>query len=94
MTYTKRKRYSKRDALRGGPGLEAFAFRAEVYCVDCAHEIIEALPESGWDLVDFFDMQRVPQPIFFDEEETSVRCAKCSAYLNRPKENGNGQHQS
>lgn len=72
--------YSKRDAMMGGPGLNGYAYRADVYCVPCGRGIIEAGPDeiSG---ADFLDSEVTPQPIFFGESDTAQHCGSCGAYL-------------
>jgi len=74
-----------RDALLGGPGLDGYAWQADVYCVDCGREITRKVfearsgapvpfPEAG-------DSDTLPQPIFFGESDGAQHCADCGEYL-------------
>ena len=80
------------EATLGGPGLRAYAYRADVYCPDCARAIIEALaPELAGELDDgtedplFSDSDTLPQPCFFPEADTAQHCADCGEYLYGPE---------
>jgi len=80
-----------REATLGGPGLDGYAYQADVYCVDCGRAIIEeiasAIVPRLRSLDDFFrDSELVPQPIFFGESDTAEHCGDCGEYLYGPKE--------
>ena len=74
----------KRDMLLGGPGHDGYGFNADVYCVDCGREIINKLPDVEYDDLDFRDMDKVPQPIFFGESDSAQYCGNCGEYLYGP----------
>jgi hypothetical protein len=71
----------------GGPGLDGYAYNADVYCTDCAEKIIEEIADdlaplvSGVDDPLFNDSDKVPQPIFFGDSEMSQHCIECGEYL-------------
>ena len=76
-------------ASMGGPGLDGYAYQADVYCVDCGRAILE-LMDTGGKLADpdssaFSDTERQPQPIFFGEADTAQHCADCGSYLYGPQ---------
>ena len=77
---------TKKDMLLGGPGLDGYAFNADVYCVDCSKEIINELPDIEYDDLDFEDSEKVPQPIFFGESDCAQHCGNCGEYLYEPQE--------
>ena len=75
-------------ALKGGPGLNGYAFNADTFCIECAQDIIRKLPATtygrlqGTDDPAFGDSDVVPQPIFFGEcPERKVYCFTCREYL-------------
>jgi|SRR6185437_229803 len=71
-----------KEALIGGPGLDGYAYQAEVYCVDCAESIVCALPYIP--LPDdplYRDSEMLPQPIFFGDSDYAEHCSKCGDYL-------------
>ena len=76
--------YTKRDMLKGGPGLDGYAYCADVYCPACAHAIIEALPDRALAWIDFCDSDQVPQPIFYGESDCAQHCGECGEYLYGP----------
>lgn len=73
------------DALLGGPGLDAYAFNAALYCVDCGQRIIlDVYAKRGnaplpWP--DELDSEILPQPVFFGESDTAQHCDDCGQYL-------------
>lgn len=71
--------YRLRDAMLGGPGLDGYAYQADVYCKNCGGEVIREVfhkrPEVDW--MTFCDSEEVPQPIFFGEHEEDQHCANC-----------------
>jgi len=77
---------NKREMLLGGPGLDGYAYCADVYCVACGQSIIEALPREEYDEVESRDSETVPQPILFGEADTAQHCGECGAYLYGPQE--------
>lgn len=76
-----------REATKGGPGLDGYAYQADVYCVDCGQQIVrEIAPYVAADMPDtdnpaFRDSERVPQPIFFGETDRPEYCAQCGEML-------------
>ena len=72
--------YNQKDALMGGPGLDGYAYQADVYCVDCGRDIIRKGPELIDELA-FQDSEETPQPIFFGESDSAQHCAECGEYL-------------
>ena len=75
--------YSLKDALMGGPGLDGYAYNADIYCVDCGREIVREVFD-GKDCigeVEFFDSEKMPQPIFFGESECEEHCGNCGVYM-------------
>jgi ribosomal protein S27E len=75
--------YTLKDALMGGPGLDGYAYQADVYCAACgekvARKIFDACPAMDWGR--FCDSEQVPQPIFFGEADSEQHCADCGEYL-------------
>ena len=85
------------DALMGGPGLDAYAFCADLYCIACGKQIMadlwekslkasrndlgEKIQEPGWDDSEFEDSEILPQPVFFGESDGEQYCANCEDYL-------------
>jgi len=84
------------EATKGGPGLDGYAYAADVYCVDCGRKIIrEIAPKLAPGIEDtddaaFSDSDQVPQPIFFGESDSEEHCADCGEYLYGPMEEDNG----
>jgi hypothetical protein len=76
---------SKREMLLGGPGLDGYAFCADVYCVDCGQDLIRKLPREDYDELDANDSDTVPCPVFFGESDTAQHCANCGEYLYGPQ---------
>ena len=72
---------------KGGPGLDGYAFRADVYCIDCGEKIIEEIADeiapklTGTDDPMFSDSETCPQPIFFGESDYAQHCGDCGEYL-------------
>lgn len=65
-----------------GPGLDGYAYNAEVYCITCAAAIMRDLEEKfPMDENDFSDSHIVPVPIFFGEHEEAQHCAACDEFL-------------
>ena len=71
--------YYRHDLFKGGPGLQGYAYRADIYCEDCIKEVFT--DEGPWDESEFMDSTIVPQPIFFGEHEEPQHCAQCGEYL-------------
>jgi hypothetical protein len=72
---------NKRDMLLGGPGLDGYAYCADVYCVPCGQRMIEALPREKYGELEARDSDTVPQPIFFGEADTAQHCGECGEYM-------------
>lgn len=72
---------TKSDMLLGGPGLDGYAYQADVYCVPCGRAMIARLPDRDYSEVEAGDSERVPVPVFWGEHEEPQHCAKCGAYL-------------
>lgn len=72
------------DALLGGPGLDGYAYRADVYCAPCGQaitrEVFERFPEGVPDPL-AQDSDELPQPVFFGESDTEQHCGDCGEYL-------------
>ena len=75
----------KRDMLLGGPGLDGYAYRADVYCIPCGQAIVQAGPEEIPAPMDR-DSDTTPQPIFFGEADSAQHCGECGEYLYGPEE--------
>lgn len=75
--------YGIRDTLMGGPGLDGYAYRADVYCIrdgqDIARDVLTGGRRMNW--TDFCDSEQIPQPVFFGESEYPEHCAKCGERL-------------
>jgi len=71
---------TKSELLRGGPGLDGYVYRGELYCIPCGSEIIAQGPDVVPD-EDAYDSDVTPQPIFFGEHELPQHCSQCGAYL-------------
>ena len=75
------------DALSGGPGLDGYAYQADVHCVSCARAIIAEIVASypACSITDTSEIpcssDEIPQPIFFGEHEIAQHCAECGEYL-------------
>ena len=77
-------RLTLHDALLGGPGLDGYAYQADVYCVPCGQDITVTVFKDHPDGISFpeaQDSEVVPQPIFFGEADTAHHCAECQEYL-------------
>ena len=79
-----------KDALLGGPGLDGYAFNADVYCVDCGQEITRRVfgeaPGGEVDDLTFQNSESVPQPVFFGESDCAQHCGECGEYLYGPQD--------
>lgn len=72
----------KFDMLKGGPGLDGYAYHADVYCVDCGQDIIRKLEDRDYTELEAGDMECVPVPIFFGESpDCEQYCTVCGEYL-------------
>lgn len=82
-----------REALLGGPGLDGYAFNAEILCVDCGQDAIRAVFNAlaakqniGAETVSIDeepfdqDTDTLPQPVFFGESDSAEHCGKCGCY--------------
>ena len=74
--------YYREDVFRGGPGLRAYVYRAEIYCPACAQAL--DFGAGPWDWIDFTDSDTVPQPAFFPESDSPQYCAACERFLYGP----------
>jgi len=84
--------YSLADAMKGRPGLNGYAYQADVYCVKCGHQIILSLVDTfpmTWNR--FVDSECLPFPIFFGEADTAQHCGGCGVYLYGPTRGGEGR---
>lgn len=70
----------REDMKLGGPGLDGYAYCAALYCVACAHAIIDAGPAEVPEPFDR-DSETTPQPIFFGESDSAEYCDDCGDYL-------------
>ena len=75
------------EATLGGPGLDGYAFNADVLCRNCAekyiHEHAKELAKKieSTDDPSFQDSEVIPQPIFFGEADSAQHCGDCGEYL-------------
>ena len=73
------------QATIGGPGLDGYAFQADVYCVEHGRELIrevlKANPSLTPDDLEWRDTDTLPQPIFFGESDTAQHCTVCHTHL-------------
>lgn len=75
------------ECFRGGPGLDGYAYNADVYCCGCARKIGEQIaPSIAPRILDtsdplFRDSETCPQPIFFGESDNAQVCGECGEYL-------------
>ncbi len=70
------------EFLLGGPGHDGYAYKADLYCVDCGQIIIRGLYADNYDLLLSEDTDDSPQPVFFGESpEYEQHCAECGEYL-------------
>lgn len=76
-----------RECLLGGPGLDGYAYRAALYCEDCAEKIVRAIAADVAPRIEdtddpyFQDSETVPQPVFFGESDCEECCDECGEYL-------------
>lgn len=81
-----------REGTLGGPGLDGYAYNADVYCVGCGETIYREIADevapklTGVEDPLFSDSETVPQPIFFGESDSAQNCAECGAFLYGPEE--------
>lgn len=75
------------ETLKGGPGLDGYAYNAAAYCPKCAEKIIREIARavspklSGTDDPLFSDSETCPQPIFFGEADSKQYCDLCGEFL-------------
>ena len=82
LTNTDQEILTQREALIGGPHLDGYAYRADVYCCSCGrHRIAETVPVQGIPWPDAEDTEQAPRPIYFGESEDGQYCADCGVYL-------------
>ena len=75
------------EAIRGGPGLDGYAYQADVYCETCGEEIIRSIADKVAPTVDEVSettSEECPQPIFFGESDSPQHCAECGEFLYGP----------
>jgi predicted RNA-binding Zn-ribbon protein involved in translation (DUF1610 family) len=71
----------------GGPGLDGYAYQADVYCPACGESICRSIIASYPDhaVTDNSeipcDSNDFPQPIFFGESDNEEYCADCGERL-------------
>jgi hypothetical protein len=74
-----------RDLLMGGPGHNAYAYQATLYCVECGKDIIRQLWADGSlpeELAECGDTEVCPVPVFFGESpDCEQHCDHCGEYL-------------
>lgn len=81
-----------REGTLGGPGLDGYAYNADVYCVDCGERIYREIAAkvaptlAGTDDPLFSDSETVPQPVFFGESDCAQHCGQCGEYLYGPQD--------
>ncbi len=75
------------ESTKGGPGLDGYAYNADVYCESCAEDLMRELAPKvaptldSTDDPEFRDSETWPQPIFFGEADTKQHCGDCGEYL-------------
>ena len=75
------------ECTLGGPGLDGYAYNADVWCVDCGRKIIRSIAKEIAPMLEntddwrFTSSEHVPQPIFFGESDCKQYCADCDTYL-------------
>jgi len=76
------------DIASHSPGLRAFAFQADLYCLDCILNMANrGVFDKGAAQVDdqadpyWEDSELLPQPCFFPESDHAEHCASCGEYL-------------
>lgn len=76
-----------KDALLGGPGLDGYAYCADVYCIQCGQErtreVFKEYP-NGIEYPLAQDSETVPQPIFYGESDQVEICGDCGELLYGP----------
>ncbi len=77
-----------KNMLASVPGLDGYAYQADVWCVDCGQRIIRELWNArGCDINpptqdDTSDSDQWPVPIFFgDSPDCAQHCCDCGDYL-------------
>jgi hypothetical protein len=77
------RKYTIDDAMGGGPGLDGYAYSADIYCEACGEALIEQVFElkPEMDELEFNDSEECPQPIFFGESDGPQHCGACGRYL-------------
>jgi hypothetical protein len=83
----KDREWLRAEGKAGGPGLYAYAYQADVYCVECGRRIIDEIVDS-WPDSTFTEtseipcsMDEFPFPMFFPESDVAQYCADCGEYL-------------
>jgi len=71
---------TKHEMLLGGPGLDGYAYQADVYCIPCGRSIINDGPDVV-EGMDAYNTEVTPQPIFFGESDIAEHCAHCGEYM-------------
>ena len=75
------------EATLGGPGLDGYSYRADIYCVDCGEDIIDKIADKVAPQLEdtnnplFSDSETLPQPIFFGEADCEQHCGSCGEFL-------------
>ena len=85
-----RVRELRRELKLGGPGLDSYAYCADLLCVDCAHEEIDRLLDAAEQSLDLSeldcdprDTEECPAPSFFSEANPgeAAHCGQCGELL-------------
>lgn len=75
------------ECTAGGPGLDGYAYNADVFCPECGEDIVHEIAPAVAPTIDgtddplFADSETVPQPIFFGESDSAEYCGNCGEYL-------------
>lgn len=75
------------QATLGGPGLDGYSYRADVWCIDCGETIIKEIADKVAPKIEdtsdplFSDSETLPQPIFFGEADDKQYCSSCGQFL-------------
>lgn len=80
-------RGSRSIPLPENPEMDAYVYKAALYCADCANQIIQGLQPLTWPSVMKADSEYVPQgpyPNGGGEADTPQHCDRCGTFLENP----------
>jgi hypothetical protein len=70
---------TREDCFLEHPGLAGYAYKAEVYCPECARGL--DFGEGPWDHFDFRNSEKVPQPFTASSLDEPTFCSSCRTRL-------------